>query len=265
PGVPAAGARRGHRLAVARHGRTGPEVEGVARPDPRTRAAGDAVQHDEPSRRPLPELRGRGRIAGGSAPAPHHHATPLRRGRSGKGDRTQAYGPDPHAPAVSHRRRGPDRQLRERGTVRPYHRRGRDGVHIPRTVPRTPLRTRSRAGPEDAPRLDRRPGGVICCRYGRVGWHRLCGRGPHPSSGSGVHDPGNPFQPNRDRMTDERKVNEESLPTEDPTGGDDSESVVVAAEEASEVDALRAELDALTDRHLRLAAEFDNYRKRTER
>ena len=31
------------------------------------------------------------------------------------------------------------------------------------------------------------------------------------------------------------------------------------------MDALRAELDALTDRHLRLAAEFDNYRKRTER
>lgn len=32
-----------------------------------------------------------------------------------------------------------------------------------------------------------------------------------------------------------------------------------------EVDALREELDGLNDRHLRLAAEFDNYRKRTDR
>ena len=33
----------------------------------------------------------------------------------------------------------------------------------------------------------------------------------------------------------------------------------------SELEELRGELDALNDRHLRLAAEFDNYRKRTER
>ena len=32
-----------------------------------------------------------------------------------------------------------------------------------------------------------------------------------------------------------------------------------------EVEELRAELDSLNDRHLRLAAEFDNYRKRNER
>lgn len=34
---------------------------------------------------------------------------------------------------------------------------------------------------------------------------------------------------------------------------------------ATEVHELREELDALNDRHLRLAAEFDNYRKRSER
>lgn len=34
---------------------------------------------------------------------------------------------------------------------------------------------------------------------------------------------------------------------------------------STEVHELREELDALNDRHLRLAADFDNYRKRTER
>jgi molecular chaperone GrpE len=41
-------------------------------------------------------------------------------------------------------------------------------------------------------------------------------------------------------------------------GGDRDEENLVVEE-------LRAELDALNDRHLRLAAEFDNYRKRSER
>lgn len=36
-------------------------------------------------------------------------------------------------------------------------------------------------------------------------------------------------------------------------------------EAGSQLEALQAELSALMDRHLRLAAEFDNYRKRTER
>ena len=35
--------------------------------------------------------------------------------------------------------------------------------------------------------------------------------------------------------------------------------------DADELSAARAEVEALNDRHLRLAAEFDNYRKRTER
>lgn len=34
---------------------------------------------------------------------------------------------------------------------------------------------------------------------------------------------------------------------------------------SSEVEELRGELDTLNDRHLRLAAEFDNYRKRNDR
>ena len=88
--------------------------------------------------------RGRGRIP--EDPLVHHTITPRPTpGRSGKEivrRRTDRI----RAPAVSHRRR--PTSTRERGTVRPYHRRGRDGVHS-RTVPRTPLRTRSRAGPED--------------------------------------------------------------------------------------------------------------------
>ncbi len=36
-------------------------------------------------------------------------------------------------------------------------------------------------------------------------------------------------------------------------------------EEVAELERLQAELNALNDRHLRLAAEFDNYRKRVER
>ena len=38
-----------------------------------------------------------------------------------------------------------------------------------------------------------------------------------------------------------------------------------AAAEAGEVEQLREELESLNDRHLRLAAEFDNYRKRNQR
>ena len=54
-------------------------------------------------------------------------------------------------------------------------------------------------------------------------------------------------------------TNEESLVGEVGTG---AEATDVAA---AEFEALRAEMDALNDRHLRLAAEFDNYRKRNER
>ena len=47
----------------------------------------------------------------------------------------------------------------------------------------------------------------------------------------------------------------------DDAGGDDQRPDGVGAE----VDELRDELQALNDQHLRLAAEFDNYRKRNER
>lgn len=59
---------------------------------------------------------------------------------------------------------------------------------------------------------------------------------------------------------------------EDAGGGEERGAIQVgeAAEPGGEVGSaevteLRAELDTLNDRHLRLAAEFDNYRKRNER
>jgi len=48
-------------------------------------------------------------------------------------------------------------------------------------------------------------------------------------------------------------------------GLDDSDGGSADDALAAEVDDVRRELSALNDRHLRLAAEFDNYRKRTER
>jgi molecular chaperone GrpE len=46
---------------------------------------------------------------------------------------------------------------------------------------------------------------------------------------------------------------------------DDATDADAAAEPGGEADRAQRELAALNDRHLRLAAEFDNYRKRTER
>jgi molecular chaperone GrpE len=71
-------------------------------------------------------------------------------------------------------------------------------------------------------------------------------------------------------MTEER--NRQDAEREPPTGEEDAGAIGVDAElhdggEAveSEVEELRDELTELRDRHLRLAAEFDNYRKRNER
>lgn len=55
-----------------------------------------------------------------------------------------------------------------------------------------------------------------------------------------------------------------------PDQGDEPEAVGVGDEDhgedlASELEDLRSEIDRYNERHLRLAAEFDNYRKRTER
>lgn len=44
---------------------------------------------------------------------------------------------------------------------------------------------------------------------------------------------------------------------------DEADASAEGADEPSEVDRLQAELDALNDRHLRLAAEFDNFRRRS--
>lgn len=67
----------------------------------------------------------------------------------------------------------------------------------------------------------------------------------------------------KERM-DER---ESSIEESEKEGGLQVESDAEASPDAisTEVDELRAELDTLNDRHLRLAAEFDNYRKRNDR
>lgn len=57
----------------------------------------------------------------------------------------------------------------------------------------------------------------------------------------------------------DRESAEEWDETGAPTGADRGGTA------GSEVDTLREELHTLNDRHLRLAAEFDNYRKRNER
>lgn len=88
-------------------------------------------------------------------------------------------------------------------------------------------------------------------------------------------------------MTDERREGEEQQPTPEgqdstlETAATEPEGAEAAAgangeaepqsaagpvdESTAQLAALQAELEALNDRHLRLAAEFDNYRKRIER
>jgi molecular chaperone GrpE len=48
----------------------------------------------------------------------------------------------------------------------------------------------------------------------------------------------------------------------DPEGPDDAKAAADEAPEASDTDVLSAELSKLRDQHLRLAADFENYRKR---
>lgn len=77
------------------------------------------------------------------------------------------------------------------------------------------------------------------------------------------HDPDGAMSEENERMEEEEAVEE--------TGGEHAALQVqrgegsAAASPSVEVEELRAELDSLNDRHLRLAAEFDNYRKRNER
>ncbi|HEU5210564.1 MAG TPA: nucleotide exchange factor GrpE [Longimicrobiales bacterium] len=51
----------------------------------------------------------------------------------------------------------------------------------------------------------------------------------------------------------------------DESDTNDGAAAAEASGAGSQLEALQAELATLSDRHLRLAAEFDNYRKRTER
>lgn len=61
-----------------------------------------------------------------------------------------------------------------------------------------------------------------------------------------------------------REGDDEGIP-DDVEGGDGESRDRVLDEVGSEVEGLRDELQTLGDKHLRLAAEFDNYRKRNER
>jgi len=54
-------------------------------------------------------------------------------------------------------------------------------------------------------------------------------------------------------------------PADSITQTDEEETAREAAQIESDIDELRREFSTLSDRHLRLAAEFDNYRKRIER
>lgn len=61
-------------------------------------------------------------------------------------------------------------------------------------------------------------------------------------------------------MAEEEKINtEETIEAEETT----EETAENAAEEVSEVDALKAEIEGLKDKMIRHAAEFDNFKKRT--
>ena len=69
-------------------------------------------------------------------------------------------------------------------------------------------------------------------------------------------------------MTEETERNDEAVGAAEAENGGASTGegdAGAGAEVADEVQGLRDELSALNDRHLRLAAEFDNYRKRNER
>jgi molecular chaperone GrpE len=67
---------------------------------------------------------------------------------------------------------------------------------------------------------------------------------------------------------DRSHLEDEAPPEVDDWAGDEAsdpdEAAVPEGPPGGEDDALRRELDALNDRHLRLAAEFDNFRKRSQ-
>ena len=78
------------------------------------------------------------------------------------------------------------------------------------------------------------------------------------------------FENGPDRGKVEEEVGEDARPspeeaTDEVAGAHAHEEVMVAEGEPSREDGLIRDLEELQDRHLRLAAEFENYRKRTRR
>ncbi len=74
--------------------------------------------------------------------------------------------------------------------------------------------------------------------------------------------PGEAGTPGGER--DPRPVDEQPGGSSDAEGVDEAGGPGPEPDRADELDELRAERDRVRDRHLRLAADFDNYRKRTE-
>lgn len=70
----------------------------------------------------------------------------------------------------------------------------------------------------------------------------------------------NDERPIQDEMTDEEQLDPEAMEPQDAGEADDESDGV-----AAEVQRIQDEMRSLNDRHLRLAAEFDNFRKRTDR
>ncbi len=74
--------------------------------------------------------------------------------------------------------------------------------------------------------------------------------------------PGGDGTPDGER--DPRPVDEQPGGSPDAEGMDEARGPGPEPDQADELDELRAERDRIRDRHLRLAADFDNYRKRAE-
>jgi molecular chaperone GrpE len=77
-----------------------------------------------------------------------------------------------------------------------------------------------------------------------------------------LHNQGEPMTEETDRRDDDLEGRNEDASAQVGTEGAEAPD---AHDVEAEVEELRGELAQLEDRHLRLAAEFDNYRKRNER
>ena len=79
----------------------------------------------------------------------------------------------------------------------------------------------------------------------------------------GDTDPGSIADGDASLDSDPPNVTSTQPPADEITNGDDVEQEAEQIE--SDIDELRRDFSTLSDRHIRLAAEFDNYRKRVER